>query len=516
MFGRKKSKSDNKNTFQIRDNGQVNKFKSKYFGIFVKDNSPTKSLESKRKEESNIWEVVVKEKKENVSQKEQPKKIDEQISKKGVVKPKEIFTSQVKTDISTKKVVEVPEQKPKIEEKPQVKDVEGKKLPVKNKQELEPVSEEKDFLLDNENKELEKQEKILELMVAREFETLLKNNRFELKKLSTELEFIKKEADSLYEVKTAEEAIGEIERLLDRLQKIKDELSVIEDSYDLEKVFKLGDNYFAKLFDDYKASVKEQTVIERKVSDLKKDEEYTSLIKKILEFEKLEEKLQQTLDEKKDELQNRDDKFSLMKRDFTSLEEANDKLEKIVKESEDELKAITDKVDESVDVIKRTEVRFRYTIGALAKALFLYRLLKKNPLHKANAMSAVETLATLSLIRSLLTPQEEKKRIIEYHYTNYHKLIENAISDIDFTFVLLKEGLSQVQEMKNLFEKEFSKYENLLPEYKNLFYSLYLVEKELLERQDNMERIKKEMSIQLDKNDEKVLRYENIEERIVS
>lgn len=357
------------------------------------------------------------------------------------------------------------------------------------------------------------QEEILELKVAIELDRLLKDNRYELKRLYTELDAIQKDADDLYEVSETEQAIEEIERLLEYLEQIKRQLEVISRSHNLDLIYQLEDPYFSKLVEEYKSHVKDQQTIETNVDDFKKSEEYISLMKRILEFEQLQEDLTTTLEERKEELNDRDQDFELLQDQYLDLEKVTKDLESLIEDSQKHLEFVSKKVNEAVESTTKMQIKMKYTLGILARTLLLFSLIKMNPKPKANAATAVEAIVAVDLIRNLLKPKEEKRMVTEYHCPDYRNMIENALTDIHSVSHLIQNGLSQVQGLQKTFEAEFGKYADVLPEYKDLLASITKVEKELQERKDNMQRIENNMKHQLRRNNQKVLEYEKLNAR---
>lgn len=371
--------------------------------------------------------------------------------------------------------------------------------------------EEKDKVaINKEEKNKEKEEDILEFKIATELEGLLKKNRYELKKLYTELEELEKESTYLYKVEDIEDALDEIERLLAYLEQIKRQLEVISNSYHIDDLYALDDSYFTDLVKEYKDYIKDQKTMDQKVKDLKRNEEYTSLIKKILEFEQMQEELAQTLEEKKKELEERDYQLAEIQNQSLDIERINQDLENLIQDSEKYLEEIQNKVNESLEITKKTEIKMHYTMGVLARTLLLFSLLRMNPKPKANAVTAVETLVAIDLINKLLTPKKEKRTVTEYYYQNYRSMIENALGNMDSIFYLIRNGIIEIQELKETLKEDWKQYEDVLPEYKELFQSIEKIEKELLEREENMNRIKEDMELQLEKNNQKVLEYENL------
>lgn len=427
--------------------------------------------------------------------------------------PTKLEPTKLKEDRNQPMEEWIPIEKPKValENQPIEKQQEEKReaRPITPKEEIPHPTFDIKGTIEVAESQKEKEE-ILEFKVATELERLLKENRYQLKKLYTELDMIQKEKDSIYQVSDTEQAIEEIERLLIYLEQIKKELEVIRKSHNLDHIFELKDSYFTDLVEEYKNYVKDQQVIDDNMKDLKRSEEYTDLMKRILEFERMQEDLSLELEDKRKEFEERDVNFESLQDEYLDLEKVGKEIEGLISDSEKYLKEIEDKVNEAVEVTKRTEIKLHYAMGVLTRALLLFSLLKMNPKPKANLVTAVETMVAVNLIHKLLTPTREQKTITEYHYHDYQSMIVHALGDIDSIDSLVREGIHQIQDLKRTFENEFSSYEAVFPEYKELIGSIEQMEKDLLEREDHMHCIKDEMKQQLNKNNEKVLEYERL------
>ncbi len=326
----------------------------------------------------------------------------------------------------------------------------------------------------------------------------------------TELDTIEKESELLCEIPDVEDKIEEIERLLDYLEQIKRQLELISKSYNLDEFYKLHDDYFTNLVEEYKDYIRDEQQVEDTVKDLKRNEEYTSLMKKILEFEKMQEELAENLEDKKQELEDRDKNFDELQDKYINVERMNKELESLVYESENYLKKIKERVAEAVDITTKTQYKMQSSMKIFAKTFLLFSLMRMNPRPKANAITAVEAITAISLINNLLNPKIETRKITQYQYTDYSSMIENAMSNVNEISNLIQSGIHQVQDLRYTFEKEFSEYKDLIPDYKKLLESMDKMEKELKEREDNMHHVKGEMRNQLNKNNQKVLEYERL------
>jgi len=466
----------------------------------------TEKIPNTRETKQEIIEEKTIHIEKNLEKKETARK-EPPISKQSI----ELEPTDIPKEIVSEKETQIPIKTPKVKvEASPIEDL--KKEPVQRKAPKEespqPTFDIKG--LESISKSQKEREEILELKIVNELERLLKENRYKLKKLYTELDMIQKEKDSIYETRDTEQAIEEIERLLVYLEQIKRELEVISKSYNLDHIFELKDSYFTDLVEEYKNYVKDQQAMDDTIKDLKRSEEYTDLMKRILEFERMQEELSLDLEDKRKEFEERDLNFESLQDEYLDLEKVSKEIESLIQDSEKYLAEIERKVSEAVEVTKRTEIKLHYAMGVLTRVLLLFALLKMNPKPKANLITAVETIVAVNLIHKLLTPTREEKTITEYHYNDYHSMITNALGDIDSIDHLVRKGIKQIQDLKKTFESEFSSYESIFPEYKDLIGSIEQMEKDLLEREENMHHIKDEMRSQLNKSNEKVLEYERL------
>ncbi len=349
----------------------------------------------------------------------------------------------------------------------------------------------------------------LELKVVQELENLVKENQYQLDKLISEYQILEQETEDVFTLTDANYLQEEIERLLDRLEQIKKEISLLIDTDDLDNIYQLQDDYFTYLVDQYKHQVEQDLVIEQ-VSDFKRSPEYLSIIEEIILFEQMQEALQQQISEKQDELELRDDEFEALKWDYLEIEKTTNELQKIIDEANQQLEEIKRKVEEAVHVEKIVKTRLKSSLSVIGQMLLFMALLKKKPFMESVGATTVEALLAIHLLNELLHPKEVEEVQLVADIKNYQEDITMAISDVDQVTFLVDYSLKSIAELKQNFEENFSQYQDVLPEYQELFSSISNMEKELTDNKDKIERIQKEMNEQLEKNDQKVKRYEDL------
>lgn len=431
-------------------------------------------------------------------------------------KQKESEKEPAKVEISQPK--EKKEATPQSEIPPLSKEIEPVSLPQKiesipNKETKTPIPAPPIAVLTEQKKESltteEIKEQLLEEKVIREFERILKDSRFEMRQLILEYNLLVKDADNLYETEEAKQMTEEMDLLLERLKKIKEQFKVFEDSINFDKIFQLEDHYFTEAIEVYKKAINEEHLIEQQLQDFKRDPAYVSIVEKIIEFEAKEEKLEQKVKQRQEELELRDEKLDEMKENYLVLEDFSEEMESIQKEQERILNQIEQHLKESADVTQHVEEQIKFSGNFLARHLMMLSLLHSIPTLQAAGIVAVTGAMAAQQMRNLLFPQKgSTKTIITYHVNNYHEEIKSTIHDVTKITNFLDEGIQQIQELKKDFEIEFEEYFHVLPEFKGLLEEIEKVEETLLEKQEDIEKIGKKLETSLEINDQKVYLYD--------
>jgi len=110
----------------------------------------------------------------------------------------------------------------------------------------------------------------------------------------------------------------------------------------------------------------------------------------------------------------------------------------------------------------------------------------------------------------MFKPREEVKEIKTFHYHDYQNFIESTAKDMDSISSLIDYSIHELIDVKNTFLKDFGEHLHELPIYHEFLTTIEIIEKELLEKEENMKKIKEELSLNLDKNKEKVYHYEQL------
>ena len=347
-----------------------------------------------------------------------------------------------------------------------------------------------------------------ELKVIQELENLIKENRYQLDKLFAEYYLLEKEVDEVQYSEDAKYLSQEIEKLLDQLEQIKRELEILVDTVDLENIYELHDDYLTYLVDNYKQQVSKEMIIDQ-VQDFKHDPEYMSIMKKIILFEQARDELEEQVKEKQNELDLRDQDFEILKTECLEIEKTIPLLQRLIDEANLALEEIQTKVAETVHVTENVKTRLKSSLSLMTQILLMMALLKKKPFKQSMGLMAVEGIIAANIVKELLKPKEVKEITLTSDIKNYQDEILSAINDVGSVTDLVEKSLVDIQEIHKNFEHDFSIYQDL-PEYKELLTTIITMEEELAANKEKIVFVQKEMARELEKNDQKVKRYENL------
>lgn len=354
---------------------------------------------------------------------------------------------------------------------------------------------------------------LLELAVVNEFEVILKNHRYDLNNLIIDYNVLKKEVDNAIEVDELDKVSEEIDELIRKLEIIKKEMALLTSSGTFNDIYKLHDPYLENIIDEYKESLLYSKEVLDTVENLENNKLHVSIINKINEFEKEKDKLTKKLNDTKEKYEIRDEDFIKWKENYLNIEDINKNLDNIATLADEKLAEIEELVNKSVDITEIVEHRMMGTLEILTRTMIIMAMIRRNTMMQANVAMAGGTLATFNAIRHMINPDLGTRTRLVADITDYKDMIVNTMNDTENINQLINDSLSDVSRMKTIFEDQFKEYKYDFPEYKEIFEKLDKIEKEMLERKQNMVRISHELEYQYNKNNAKVKQYENLNSR---
>lgn len=532
-----------------KDLALTKKNKQRKKKIIQQEQEEKQLLEKKKKQEKEKQEVTNKEAKKEVPKKRKkagitpipeekphqkkppeiqptPKKVDYQKIEKNKQETSKEEKHKKEKHEEEKPLIENPKQKEKTESKEKTKSEDkpkeeervtikpkNKKAGLSPKEDITPLEhtfpEEKNTPpIVEEEALLPEENPLWELKVIQELENLIKENQYQLDKLFAEYYLLEKETDDIQYSKDAEYLSQEIEKLLDQLEKIKRELEVLVDTIDLENIYQLHDDYLTYLVENYKQQVSKEMIIDQ-VQDFKHDPEYLSIMKKIILFEQARDELEEQIKDKQYELDLRDQDFERLKTECLEIEKTTALLQQLIQEANRSLEEIQAKVAETVHISENVKTRLKSSLSLMGQILLMMALLKKKPFKQSIGLMAVEGILAANILKELLNPKEIKEITLTSDIKNYQEEILSAINDVGSVTTLVEKSLVDIQEVRKNFEHNFSIYQDL-PEYKELLTTILDMEEELKTNKEKIVFVQQEMARELEKNDQKVKRYENL------
>lgn len=339
-----------------------------------------------------------------------------------------------------------------------------------------------------------------------EMEIMIKKNYYELENIKYELQIIKIEKDNEVETKKIDELTQKLIELMKRLEELKKDF--FNKNYkDLYKGY-TSDEYINQLINEYKLAIKENDVNNASILQVKQIEEYINIINEIINVEIEADKEKEKLDIKKEELDIRDTDFDKLKNDYKVVDKINDYVEKFVKEQDYIISDIEYKVKNSTNITKSVEYKTELVVNyskILTSTLLLATTNIIPQTRRGNLLKLGLIVGAIGNLSSVVKPRlKENKTIIKVTYTDYGREIESKIDSLDNVTLTINKAITDINDLRQTFEKEFKEYANLIPEYKDMIIKLSTIEKDLIVKKALIKDYNQKLDNTLNKNNVKV------------
>ena len=345
-------------------------------------------------------------------------------------------------------------------------------------------------------KEIEYSDKLDKLKnhkIIDEYENKLKEIRKDLRKLIFEYNLVSEASNSVYESK-------ETDKLLDKLNEIIKKIEELKSKIDISDINKYDDNYLYSLISSYIEEFKNKQF----VTEIKDSSLYIMISEKLEELDTKKDNLQTKIANKKNKLELDEERIEQIRDKYYNFEKFNNDILNFQKSQDLLLEDIKDKMSKATTVKERVETQIvgmnrqsRRTLALMSATLML-------PGARTARGLATMAAAYLYFMRRIMRPTTKTRRFKTITITDYHKEIENSISQLDDVSKLLNKTSKQIDLTIKEFEKEFKDYINELPECRELLSNLEKIKAEISEKEYEIKRIKEEQEINLEKNDSKV------------
>ena len=327
------------------------------------------------------------------------------------------------------------------------------------------------------------------------YEKQLKDVRYELRQLIFDYNAL---------VKANDEAVlsSDAQIILDRLSDIISKIESLRDKIKIEDFDKYDDNYIYTLIEGYLAEFKDHKL----VSELKDSPLYILISKKLDELDPKKTNLNKRVDEKKDELALKEEKFDELKEKYSKLDRFNKELVDFQREQEVLLKELREKVRTAESV----EEKIRYEVQAMSaqsrRTLRILTLQMMFPGPRIARGLATTAASYLYFMNNIVRPRTVAKKYRVVKVIDYSSDIKNNISLVDDTMKTLGKTSSQIDKMISMINTEYSDYFGVIPECDELLSNLKKIKNDIEEKEYEMEKVKEQQRLLLEKNNAKVLK----------
>lgn len=359
--------------------------------------------------------------------------------------------------------------------------------------------------------ELEKPE-LIKISIIEEIENILKNDQYDLKDIAYRIEVLQQQEKDEVLLENIEKIQKELNDLIRRFNQIKDKYT---DLYgyisvkDMEFITGLG---IGNAIRDYIGNGKEGFDTSRTIDQINEIKEFIEIINSVIEIEKKKDDVEHKVEEKLELFGIRDEDFIKLQDQYANVEIINAKVEKYNIEITSALVDIEAKIANSLDISKKIETttslvpdfnRIMEATILLASAKFF------PPTPVGNLFKASLFVSAAHMMATAITPKTEQREVTTTTVTDYSTDIKIGKDNINSILNNIDTAFSEINYMKDVFEKEFREYACQIPEYDKLIQNIFNIERELSRQQVIAYNYSHEFDKALDKNNQKVKRYEN-------
>lgn len=373
-------------------------------------------------------------------------------------------------------------------------------------EEHEIIPEVKIIPLEEEKKEISDE---LELSIIEAIEKIIKEDIYELEKIEYELEVLKEKEDKEENVEEVQKLKEELQELIKKLEQIKEKYEYLP--YDSNLSLLIDDEYIYSLVSEYKDTMKDEKIVESINSDIRKIEEYISIIDKIINIEKEEENLDKLIDEKMDDLDIRDLEFEKMKEDYADIEAIDKYIQDFSYDQEKIINELNRKIQDSISIQTKIEKEINLVpqFNKLIEAALLIAVSKKlPPTLGGNLMKANLMVNAIFIASNFIKTEEKEKKITIVKYSDYSKDIIYSINATSEATTNINKALINIKDMQELFKKEC--YGANIPEYDEFMKNIINLEKELREKRSIINKYNKDFNYMLTDHNVKIKRLEEM------
>lgn len=371
-----------------------------------------------------------------------------------------------------------------------------------NKKDLDDKSiETTDPKLSNSAEEL-KLKAAQNIKIIENYQNKLKGINYELKKLTFEYRTIEESIDNVYSEKEAEVLFEKLNLVIRKLEELKKRLKI-------DDIDKYDDNYICNLIEEYMKSFEDKKI----VKEIKDSDLYILLSTKIEELDKEKTKLKEKVTSRKEKLGLSEKKLESIKEKYFKYDDFNKKLIDFETKQDIILRDLEEKIKDSTSIEEKVRIKVVAINNQSNELLKLLALQMMIPGLKNTKNTILATLAYMHFMRKVMRPKyeikQEKYKMIKV--TDYSEKIEQSLNSIDNISNTLEKTSSNLNKMINNFKTEYKDFFSQVPECNNILNNLLIVMSDLEEKEYELKQIKKQQSLNLEKNNDKIKKLNNQE-----
>lgn len=329
--------------------------------------------------------------------------------------------------------------------------------------------------------------------IVDEYEKQLKDIRYDLRNIIYEYNVLVDEEDRAILSKEAEQ-------ILDRLSDIISRIEVLKSKIRIEDLDKYDDNYIYVLIEGYLREFRDGKII----SEIKDSPLYVMISEKLDELDDKRGNLEKKVSAKKEMLDEKEESFEEMKKRYYSIDKLNRELLDFQNSQDKMLEEIRRKIDNATSETERVEYQFQGMNRMTRRMLRMlsFQLFLPGP-RFARGMAA-SAAANLYFLNNIIRPRTTTKRYRVITVKDYSSDIENNIDRISDSINLLGKTSKQIDIMIAEINDKYKDYFGVIKECDEMIMNLYKMKSELEEKEYEMERLKKQQELELERNNAKV------------
>lgn len=290
--------------------------------------------------------------------------------------------------------------------------------------------------------------------------------------------------------------------ILDRLSDIISKIDELKKKIKIDNLDRYDDNYIYTLIEGYLDEFKNQQA----VSGLKDSPLYLLISEKLDELDSKKNDLNKRVEQKKESLEEKEEVFEELRKKYSKLDRFNQEMYKFQAEQEELLKELHEKVRTAESVEEKIRYEVQYMNRQSRRTLRLLTLQMMFPGPRIARGLATTAASYLYFMNNIVRPRTVAKKYRVVKVIDYSSDIKNNISLVDDAMKTLGKTSSQIDKMISMINTEYSDYFGVIPECDELLSNLKKIKNDIEEKEYEMEKVKEQQRLLLEKNNAKVLK----------